>query len=314
MDVLASLFEGPRARGAFLLRSILTPPWSLRIQDESPLTVIAVCRGQAWLLPDDAAPILLRPGGVAIVRGPDHYTVADDPATEPTVVIHPGQVSTTMDGEHLCDIMDLGTRTWGNTPDGEVVLLTGSYQRPSEVSRLLLDALPTVIALPDDKWDCPFLGMLHDETIRNQPGQEVVLDRLLDLVLIAALRAWLARPDSTTPAWHLGQIDQQVGAAVRLLQDSPADPWTVASIAAAVGVSRAALARRFTELVGVPPMAYLTEWRLALAADLLCDPSATLTSVAREVGYGSPFALSAAFKRIRGVNPSAYRTAALSAG
>ena len=314
MDVLASLLEGPRARGAFLLRSILNPPWSLRIQDESPLTVIAVCRGQAWLLPDDAAPILLRPGGIAIVRGPDHYTVADDPATEPTIVIRPGQVSTTIDGENLCDIMDLGTRTWGNSSTGEVVMLTGSYQRPSEVSRLLLDALPTVIALPDDDWDCPFLGMLHDETIRNQPGQEVVLDRLLDLVLITALRAWLARPASTPPGWHLAKVDEQVGAAVGLLQDRPGEPWTVASIAAAVGVSRAAFARRFTELVGVPPMAYLTEWRLALAADLLREPSATLTSVAREVGYGSPFALSAAFKRIRGVNPSEYRMSALSAG
>ena len=314
MDVLASLLEGPRARGAFLLRSILSPPWSLRIQDESPLTVIAVCRGQAWLIPDDTPPILLRPGGIAIVRGPDPYTVADNPLTEPTIVIHPGQVSTTTDGENLCDVMDLGTRTWGNAADGEVVLLTGSYRRAGEVSRLLLDALPTVIALPDDNWDCPFLGMLHDETIRNRPGQEVVLDRLLDLVLIAALRAWLDRPGSTTPAWHLGQVDEQVGAAVQLLQDRPGDPWTVASIAAAVGVSRAALARRFTELVGVPPMTYLTEWRLAVAADLLREPAATLTSVAREVGYGSPFALSAAFKRIRGVTPSDYRTAALSAG
>jgi AraC-like DNA-binding protein len=77
-----------------------------------------------------------------------------------------------------------------------------------------------------------------------------------------------------------------------------------------VGVSRAALAKRFTELVGEPPMAFLTDWRLALAADLLREPDATIGSVARKVGYGSPFALSAAFKRVRGVSPQEHRAGA----
>jgi AraC-like DNA-binding protein len=83
----------------------------------------------------------------------------------------------------------------------------------------------------------------------------------------------------------------------------------VASLAVALGVSRASLARRFTELVGEPPMAFLTGWRLALAADLLREPDATLAAVARQVGYGSPFALSAAFKRVRGISPREFRTA-----
>jgi AraC-like DNA-binding protein len=92
-----------------------------------------------------------------------------------------------------------------------------------------------------------------------------------------------------------------------MLHDDPARPWTVAALAAAVGVSRAALARRFTTLVGEPPMVYLTGWRLALAADLLREPDATVAAVARRVGYGSPFALSAAFKRVRGVSPQQHR-------
>jgi AraC-like DNA-binding protein len=81
----------------------------------------------------------------------------------------------------------------------------------------------------------------------------------------------------------------------------------VAELASKVGISRAALARRFTELVGEPPMAYLTGWRLAVAADLLAEPDATVAAVARQVGYGSAFALSAAFKRVRGVSPQEYR-------
>ena len=313
MDAFTGLLDGPRANGAFLLRSILQPPWSLLIKDEAPLTVVAVISGEAWLTPDGRDPIPLRPGGVAVIRGPEHYIVADDPTTAPSIVIHPGQISTTMDGEYLCDVMDLGTRSWGNAPGdrgGMTMLLTGTYQTPSEISRLLLGALPGVITLSEDSWQCPFLDLLSAETIKDEPGQELVLDRLLDLVLIAALRAWLAGPEAQAPAWYRAQSDDVVGAAIRLLQENPAQPWTVGSLATAVGVSRAVLARRFTDLVGAPPMTYLAQWRLALAADLLREPSATISKVAREVGYSTPFALSAAFKRVRGVSPREYRLAA----
>ena len=89
MDAVAGLLDGPHARAAFLLRSSLDPPWSLSIEDEAPLTVLAVVRGSAWVLYDDA--VSLGAGDVAIIRGPDHYTVADDPATPPQVAIDPGQ-------------------------------------------------------------------------------------------------------------------------------------------------------------------------------------------------------------------------------
>jgi AraC-like DNA-binding protein len=95
-----------------------------------------------------------------------------------------------------------------------------------------------------------------------------------------------------------------------MLYNNPSHPWTVAALAADAGASRAALARRFTELVGEPPMTFLTGWRLDLAADLLREPDATIGSVARQVGYGSPFALSTAFKRVHGISPREYRTAA----
>jgi AraC-like DNA-binding protein len=98
-----------------------------------------------------------------------------------------------------------------------------------------------------------------------------------------------------------------VGRALRMMQNNPAEPWTVATLAAEIGISRAALARRFTDLVGEPPMSFLTSWRLALAADLLREPDATVGAVARQVGYGSPFALSTAFKRVRGITPSDHR-------
>jgi AraC-like DNA-binding protein len=137
-----------------------------------------------------------------------------------------------------------------------------------------------------------------------------VLDRLLDLLLIAVLRAWFARPDADAPGWYRAYSDPVVGKALRLIHDDPAHQWTVADLAAEAGVSRAAFARRFTELVGEPPMAFLTDWRLSLAADLLLEPDATIGSVAYQVGYATPYALSTAFKRVRGVSPRQHRLAA----
>ncbi|HET6711259.1 AraC family transcriptional regulator, partial [Amycolatopsis sp.] len=112
-------------------------------------------------------------------------------------------------------------------------------------------------------------------------------------------------------AWYRAHEDPVVGQALRLLQHQPAEPWTVAKLAADVGVSRAALARRFTATLGETPMAYLAAWRLALAADLLRQhPEATIAAIAHQVGYGSAFALSAAFKREFGASPQHYRTRA----
>ncbi|MEH0846036.1 AraC family transcriptional regulator [Micromonospora sp. CPCC 205711] len=306
MDPLTGLLDGPRARGAFLLRSLLDPPFALRIEDRAPLTVVAVVRGAAWVVPDEGPAEPLRPGDVAVLRGPDAYTVADDPATPPQVVIHPGQRCTTLRGEPLAATRALGVRTWGTGAPGDTVLLTGTYQLAGEISRRLLGALPALLVVRADDWHSPLVGLLADEVVRDSPGQEAVLDRLLDLLLIAALRNWFDRP-GTAPAWYAAAGDPVVGPALRLLRNDPARPWTVAALAAEVGVSRAALARRFTDLVGEPPMAFLTGWRLSLAADLLREPEATLGAVARQVGYGSAFALSTAFRRVRGLSPREYR-------
>jgi AraC-like DNA-binding protein len=313
MDALASLLDGARARGAFLLRSILTPPWSLRIQDRAPLTLVSVVRNEAWVVPDTGEAMRLRPGDVAVIRGPAPYTVADDPATPPRVVIHPGQHCTTPEGESLSEAMALGLRTWGDTldaPDGSVTMFTGTYQLDGEVSGRLLRALPMLLVLSADAWDSSLLPLLDEELGRDAPGQEALLDRLLDLLLTAVLRAWFSRPEAEVPGWYRAHGDPVVGPALRFLHEDPAHPWTVATLAARAGLSRATLARRFTELVGEPPMTYLTGLRLSLAADLLRERDATVAAVARRVGYGSAFALSAAFKRERGISPQEHRAVA----
>jgi AraC-like DNA-binding protein len=306
VDTLTGLLDGPRARGAFLLRSVLDPPWALRIRDGSPLSVITLVRGSAWIQPEHAAAARIEPGDVAIVSGTAPYTIADHPDTPVQVAILPGQRCVSVDGTEMA-LTDLGVRTWGVRPDGGTVMISGTYQMHSEVSRRLLDALPVLLIRPAADGDRALIDLLAREMSGTGTAQELVLDRLLDLLLVSVLRSWLASPDDGVPGWHQAQGDPVVGTALRLMHDDPAYGWTVAGLAARTGVSRASLARRFTELVGEPPMAYLTGWRIALAADLLRQADATVAAVARRVGYGSAFALSAAFKRERGISPQEYR-------
>jgi AraC-like DNA-binding protein len=303
MDAVAALLDGSRVRDAFLLRATMAPPWALRIDDQAPLTVLSVVRGSAWVTPPAGTAVELHPGDVALVPWTGPYEVADPVGTAPTAVILPDGRCQTLGGEPLDQSLSHGLRTWGNDPLGGDVMVVGTYTHRGEVGDRLLGALPPLAIVRAAAFDTPLLAVLEHELERDAMGQGAVLDRLLDLVLATALRAWFGGPDADPPAWYLAMADPVVGDALQLLHDEPGRRWTVASLAAEVGVSRAALARRFTALVGEPPMGYLTTWRLTLAADRLRDPQTSVASVAAEVGYANPFAFSTAFKRHHGISP-----------
>lgn len=307
MDALADLLRGARASSSAFCRAVLEPPWALRIADRAPLALATTLRGHAWIVPDTGDPVLMNTGDVAVIKGPDEYTVGDDPARQPDIVVHPGNRLTTLDGVDITEPMRLGPRTAGASADGSAVVASGTYPVDGDVSARLWDALPPILVVPAERTRGPLMDLLASEVDRDDPGQQIVLDRLLDLTLIATLRAWFARPEAEAPGWYLAQSDHVVGPALRLLHGDPAHPWTIASLAARTGSSRATLARRFTDLVGEPPMAYLTGWRISLAADLLRQTDTTIEAIARQVGYANAFALSVAFKRVRGISPSEYR-------
>jgi AraC-like DNA-binding protein len=315
VDALGDLLDGVRARTAAFCQVVLEPPWAMRIADQAPLALATALLGHAWIVPDDDKPTLIRTGDVAIIRGPNPYTVADHPDTPPSLVVHPGnRLTTTIDGLDVTDGLRLSTHTSALgaradevRSDSSAVVASGTYQVTGDVSGRLLAALPRVVWVPREDVRSPIMDLLAAEVGRDEPGQQAVLDRLLDLALIAALRAWFARPEADAPGWYRAHGDPLVGPALRMIHYDPARPWSVATLAATTGASRAAFARRFTALVGQPPMTYVTHWRLDLAADLLRNTDATVGSVARQVGYANAFALTVAFKRVRGINPRQHR-------
>ena len=307
MDPLTDLLDAPRARTAFLLRVTMTPPWSVRVQDRAPLTVLALTAGTAWFVPDGGNPVPLAEGDVLLVRGPEPYVVADRADRAPQAVIHPGQRCETPGGESLVLPMRHGIRTWGNAADGTAEMLIGTYLSVGEVGSRLLTALPAYVVTRAADWRSPLVDLLGAEIHGQGAGQASLLDRLLDALVVGVVQHWSATADVPTPAWLRGTDDPVAAEALTLLHDEPAKPWTVANLAHQVGVSRAGLARRFAAAVGEPPMAYLTGWRMAMAADLLTGGDAPVARVAREVGYASPFTFSSAFKRHHGVSPLGFR-------
>jgi AraC-like DNA-binding protein len=274
-------------------------------------------KGRAWIDTGEGEPVAVAVGDVAIVVGGEPFSIANCPDVDgPSHRIVAGaDRCIAADGQILRADLSHGVRTCGEPgePGGDdaAVVLTGSYRVGGSVCARLLRALPRLVVVRDDGDICPALEMTFAELGRIAPGQQAVLDRLLDLLLLTTVREWFQLPGVVPPAWYRAMGDPVVGTALRLVHDEPAEPWTVAGLADAVGVSRATLARRFTEAVGEPPMAYLTSWRLSLAADLLRSTDATVDAIARCVGYASGYGLSVAFTRVYGVRPRDHRRAGL---
>ncbi|MFD5475884.1 AraC family transcriptional regulator [Streptomyces hawaiiensis] len=310
IDPLTDLLNAVRTSGAIFNQSSMAGSWAARFEDGSPLSLAVLVHGSVWITPEGGAPVRLGPGDVAVLCGGAPYVIADAPETAPDVVIRAGGRCTNPQGEELLPprIPDAGARNAAE-PD-RTLLINGLYTVDVGTPGRLLAALPPLAVVEASVGTCPVGPSAFEEIARAEPGQQILLDRTMDLMLITALRAWFTRPGAEIPTWYRAHSDPVVAPALRLLHADPAHPWTLPALAAKSGVSRAHLARRFTALVGQPPMTYLRERRLALAAELLREPDTTLAVVADRVGFANGFALSNAFKKEHGVSPSEYRTRA----
>ena len=151
------------------------------------------------------------------------------------------------------------------------------------------------------------LRLMAAEAGELRPGGEAVITRLADILVVQAIRSWLETDPAAQTGWLGALQDRQIGRAIALIHRDPARPWTVASLARELAMSRSAFAARFTELVGEPAMQYVTRWRMQLALASLRDEGATVGELASRLGYRSEAAFARAFKRVVGVPPGAVR-------
>jgi AraC-like DNA-binding protein len=300
MDVVADLLARARARGAVFANWTACAPWGMTFTDDVVLSFHAVLEGELWVqLADDAEPCRLLQGDVMLIAGGQTYAFTHERGAPAPITID--------------DMPERATRErtfeFGG-PGAKTHVVCGAFTFEGSICAALLDALPPLVVVRGGEAGPTLrsvLGLLSEETRLEAPGQQTVLDRLLDLLLVYTLRAWFGSPDGRPPGWYSALEDPSIGAALRALHADPAHPWTVAELAELAGLSRAAFARRFAAATGTPPLSYLADWRIALAADALLQPGATLASVAADVGYANEFAFSAAFKRNRGMAPGKWR-------
>ncbi|MFB7469469.1 AraC family transcriptional regulator [Kitasatospora sp. NPDC056184] len=266
-----------------------------------------VLEGSCWILSQHSAPVRLGAGDVLFLPHGSGHTLADGPATAVTAPACPPD-DPELPESYATDTVD---RFGQGGP--ATVMLCGAYQiDPSRTHPLLL-TLPDLIHLRADPSRHHELNaaveLLASEMRHPRPGTSATVPALLDTLLMYILRRWLAEQPGrgSTTGWAAALNDPAVTAALHAVHRDPAAPWTVAELAAEAGLSRAAFARRFSSLIGRPPLGYLTWWRMTTAARLLRETGAPLRSIAPQVGYTSEFAFATAFKRTHGVAPGAYR-------
>ncbi len=303
MDVLTDLLERSRARGAAFSHTTAHGRWGITMPPSGGLAVHVFVGGQGHLwIEDPAEAIQLLPGDLVLVRGTIEHYMACTPggATVPLA-------------EHMERSRVPGAeRQFVSGTPGEYVatFCCGAYLFDGDLCDPLLDALPDLVHVrPDQGSALRAAGdLLAREILDDAIGQQTVLDRLLDLALVHLVREHFARRPEGAPAWFTASKDPAVGAALRALHQQPGKQWSVASLAQEASLSRAAFARRFGDLLGTSPLAYLTDWRMALARERLRDSDDGLAAIAQQVGYASEFSFASAFKREHGVAPGRWRT------
>jgi AraC-like DNA-binding protein len=302
-DIVADVVAATRRETAIYTVNRFSAPWGLGLRPDKATTFHVVTAGGCWLVTDGDTPTYLARGDVVLVSAGIGHALMDTPgravsplaelAAAPLVDAFPTRV--VIDG------------------DGPITgLLCGGYLLDQGTRHPLTAMLPGILHIPAgqprDTGLSGVVELLTAEVDRADPGGPAVITSLVDLLFIYLLRAWVSAQARTDDGWARAIHDPTVGRALALIHAEPGRPWTVASLARAVGVPRATFTRRFTALTGHAPMAYITAWRMTVAARLLREHRAPLRDVARQIGYDSEFAFARAFKRAIGEAPGRYRS------
>src|ERR1051326_3647019 len=313
LDVVGEVLGAVHLTTAVFGRLELGAPWRLRVPARGYLSFYVVARGSGWIeVGDEAAgsadrergAVALSAGGAGLLpQGSAHRLRDADRSDAPPLDFDYAACPHVWIGE--------SARFGGDGP--VTTLVAGNFTFGGTASRNpLLSSLPALVHLPAGAAVSPQLGgvvpLILSESATPGPGATIVLARLADLLLIHALRHWVATAGAESCGLR-AVADPAIGAALRLMHARPAEPWTVESLASRVAMSRSAFAARFTRLVGEPPLQYLARWRMTRAALLLSTSEQSTAAVAEQVGYANPVAFTKAFSRLQGVGPGAFRRA-----
>ena len=302
MDALATVLAVAGVHGTVAATLSASEPWGLALDAVPGAAFHAVTDGIAWLCIAGHPGIRLLPGDVVLLPTGIAHVLASAPDADTEPFDHVAAEQALAAGDEL----RLGT----GLPQTRI--LCASYHQDAAVTLPLLTLLPDVLPIGSGQAGPALdttLRLLSQEISRPQPGAAAVLNRIVDILLVQLLRAWLDAGAGQAPAasWLSALTDPVAGPALAVLHTQPGRGWTVDSLAAAIGVSRATLARRFPAQVGRTPAAYLTGWRMDLAAVRLRDTDDTVGAIARSLGYTSEYAFNRAFTRARRIPPGRYR-------
>jgi len=310
MDALSDLLRVVRLSSGVFLDAEFSAPWCVNSQvtpEEcamamaTPARVVGfhyVLSGSMLLQRGSDAPVELRDGHIVLLPRNDLHVLAS------AAGLQPGELQLQLDPGGIARIRHGG--------GGATTHLVCGFVGTDAEHHPLIDALPPVLMLdvnnrPSAEWVASSFRYAAREFAESRPGAAVMLSRLSELLFVEAMRSYIESLPADRAGWLAGLRDPVVGRALALLHTRIGEPWTAEALANAVHLSRSAFAERFTSLVGVPPMRYLNNWRMQVAAQRLRESTGPVARIAAEVGYESEFAFAKAFKRAFSETPARWR-------
>lgn len=322
MDALSEILDSVKLEGAIFFNAELTAPWGFRsppscevaaILRKGPKHIVIyhlLTDGRARCIVEDGAyAVELNAGDIVIFPHGDAHIISNG---SPSYLID-------NNGAYLKEVFSRGLAPFRDGGGGECTTFVCGYMEcDRDLCKTFLSGLPPVfkVNIRNDhsgQWLENSIKFSAGEASANRAGSDAVLARLSEALFVDTLRRYMVELPPQQTGWLAGARDPGVGAALAHLHRAPEHPWTIASLAQQVGLSRSVLAERFRHFLGEPPMTYLSRWRLQLGARMLTSTSYTVARISGDVGYESEPAFNRAFKREFGVPPARFRTQARSA-
>ncbi len=303
VDGIGEALHFLRMSGNFYCRSEFSAPWALAMPAmDRCLMLHVITSGRCWLEVDGAPSRMLQPGDLALVPHGEGHQMASEPGMVGSKLFE-------LEHELVSERYEILRLGGGGTP---TTAICGLFQFDHPAARQLISLLPKLIVVeawnsPQADWIQSTLRLMASEARELRPGGETVITRLADILVIQAIRSWIAEDPAAQTGWLGALQDKQIGRTISQIHREPARSWTLESLAETASMSRSAFAARFTELVGEPAMHYVTRWRMNTALSWLRESDTSVGDLSRRLGYESEAAFNRAFKRHMGTSPGAAR-------